>query len=174
MKKSDIDTHGERGRVYPAINVKVHRMPWTDETIAEHFKCSADVAQQAARFSFEAAQEQFWEDAKEQAAEIFGAGVKVYSGGRSGGWLEVDGLSDVESWDAIAVSAWARFNAWARQAIEYLTSWDYHREAIEANRWAEEGAEEYNFYHDKAGATHCISEEKAKAIAAGFGPVVRK
>ena len=35
--------------------------------------------------------------------------VQVYSEGRSGGWLVVSGLDDVESWDAIALGRWARF-----------------------------------------------------------------
>ncbi len=28
---------------------------------------------------------------------------------KTGGWLYVDGLPDVESWDAIALAKWARF-----------------------------------------------------------------
>ena len=172
MKKSDIDTHGERGRIYPAINVKVYRMGWNDETVSEHFKCSPETASKAARYSFESAQEQFWEDVKEEAHELFG-NVGVYSGGRSGGWLEVHDLPELEYWNAIMVSKWARLEKWVREEIAYLTSWDYHREAIESNQWAKDGAEKFNFT-DRNGKTECIADLKAAAVAAGFAPVVRK
>src|SRR5260221_11426319 len=43
------------------------------------------------------------------AQEIFGASAKVYSTGRQGGWAVVEGLPDIESWDAIMLSKWSRF-----------------------------------------------------------------
>lgn len=55
-----------------------------------------------------------WEMLGEQAQEIFGAHVKVWSEGRSGGWAVVDGLDDFDTWDAIMVSKWSRFAKVAR------------------------------------------------------------
>lgn len=40
---------------------------------------------------------------------IYEPAVKVWSAGRQGGWLVVDGLPGVESWDAIELARWARF-----------------------------------------------------------------
>lgn len=152
FRKSDIEFHsegyGRRNR--PAVNVKVYHFQ-TDWKVADTFHCSEEIAQQALNFSFESAQSRFWEDAQDRAEEIWGRGVKVYSEGRSGGWLIVDGIGeDVESWDAIAVSQWGRLVRWCETEIEFLNSWDYVREDIEANRWAEEGAGLYNFYEYKS------------------------
>jgi len=40
-----------------------------------------------------------FEQAQEDAQALFGEHVKCYSAGRSGGWLIVEGLPDVEDWD---------------------------------------------------------------------------
>lgn len=55
-----------------------------------------------------------WEQLQELAEEIWGKGTKVYSEGRSGGWAVVDGLDDLEQWDAIALGKWRRFERLAR------------------------------------------------------------
>jgi len=173
MKKSDIKMHGEHGRYYPAINVKVYRLPWDADTVAKHFNCDDATAKQAAQYCFESEQEQFWDDAKGLAEMILGKSVSIYSGGRSGGWLEVDGLPEVESWDAIMLGKWARFAKAVKDEIEYRTSWEVAKESIKANRWAENGAEYYNFIDRKNGETVCIADLKRGAKAAGFGPVIR-
>ena len=52
-----------------------------------------------------------WEQVEELALEIFGRyGVRrrdVRQDGRSGGWCVVEGLSDVESWDAVMLGTGA-------------------------------------------------------------------
>lgn len=55
-----------------------------------------------------------WEMLENDAHEIFGKHVKVWSEGRSGGWAVVEGLPDIEEWDAIMVSKWAKFAKYAR------------------------------------------------------------
>ncbi len=73
----------------------------------------------------------------------------------------VDGINeDVESWDAIAVSRWGRLAQWCGREIEFLTSWEYVREDIEANRWAEEDAEAYNFVDLPDGRSECLVDLK--------------
>lgn len=42
---------------------------------------------------------QGFEQAEEAARELFGSDVECYSAGRSGGWLVVKGLPNVEDWD---------------------------------------------------------------------------
>lgn len=63
-----------------------------------------------------------WEDAKELACELFSGAFKVYSSGRSGGWLTVHGLEPIEDWDAVAVKRWERFS---KGVAEILDDLDY-------------------------------------------------
>jgi hypothetical protein len=173
MKKSDIQTHRDGYRPsHPAINVKVRRFGMTVSQIAEHFKCAAQTAERALDFAFESAREQFWEQAKEFATEIFGHDVTVYSEGRSGGWLVLHGLPSIDSWDALMVNKYARLCTWCKSEIEYRISRDSLLEAIEANQWAKPGAEAYNFISTDKG-DFCIADLKQAAITAGYGAVVR-
>jgi len=74
----------------------------------------------------EIARECGWEDAKELAREVWGDRVQVYSEGRSGGWLVVEGLGEVEEWDAIDVSRWARFQrgvGWIVDSLDDQFAW---------------------------------------------------
>jgi hypothetical protein len=43
--------------------------------------------------------------------------VKVWSAGRSGGWLVVEGLPDVDSWDVKLLTAWSQFSAFCKDAV---------------------------------------------------------
>lgn len=78
----------------------------------------------------EIAREDGWERAQELADENWPERtVKVWSSGRSGGWLIVEGLPDIETWDAIAVARWARFEAAIRATVEdldYQFVWHLH------------------------------------------------
>ena len=172
MKKSDVKLHGDFLRQgYPAVNIKVYRMDWSNDTIEKQFECDSATAEQAGQFAFESAQEQFWETMPEVAKEVFGT-VKVYSGGRSGGWLEVHGLPDVETWDAIQLGKWAKFERMVNGEVKYLTSWARIKESIKSNQWHKPGSEAYNFI-DRNGETVCIADLKQQAVKAGYGPVVR-
>jgi hypothetical protein len=51
--------------------------------------------------------------------------AKVYSDGRSGGWLVVHGLPDVETWDAIALGRWAKFNKMIRDLVDEGYPYDF-------------------------------------------------
>ena len=65
------------------------------------------------------AAEQAFEMAGEDAAMIWpGYPVKVYAEGRQGGWLVVDGLPDVESWDATMLGRWRRFERYVLAAVD--------------------------------------------------------
>ena len=52
------------------------------------------------------------------ALELFGPGVEIWQQGRSGGWLVVDGLPDIESWDAIMLSRWGTWERGVRSVID--------------------------------------------------------
>lgn len=172
--KEDVQFHEDRpwGELYPAINVKCYNYIHSRK-VQEKFKCSEKTADKALEFAFESAQERFWEDAQEEAKEIIWEGVKIYSAGRSGGWLIAQKLGDVKDWDAIALSKWRKFVKYVENEIKYLCSEEYVLEEIEANKWYLEGAEQYNFFEGKDGKTRCMAEMKQEAIKAGFGPIVR-
>lgn len=171
--RDDVETHAEHYRpARPAVNVKVRHFPGTDE-IAERFGCNEKTAERAGQFAFEAACGIFWEDVEGTAKDVFGTAVRVWSEGRSGGWAVVDGLPDVEGWDAIQLGKWRRFETWCKKTVRWLTSKESVMETIESNRWAEKGSEAYNFIEKEDGESVCVVDLKKKARDAGLGAVVR-
>jgi hypothetical protein len=156
FKKSDIEFHSDGfGRERkPAVNVKVYES--LDQGYA---KWRADNADADPRFTvewieanlsddtrehyFTFACESGFEDAQNDAIEIWGKGVKVYSEGRSGGWAVVDGIdTDVASWDAIELGKWAKWAKWARSTADYTMA--LMVDLIYINRfdsWVEEESE---------------------------------
>lgn len=160
--KDDVEFHEERyyGPQFPAINVKVYHFPDIDQ-VEDEFNCSEEIAEQALQYAFEAAQETFWnETAQEIADDTFEYKVEVYSAGRSAGWLIVQGLEEFESWDAVQLAKWRSFENKIKETIKYLCSWDNVKEDISANRWAEDGAEQYNFYQYSSGESACLVDLK--------------
>jgi len=181
MRRDDVQTHSTHtyGQTYPAINVKMYRgkdtCPPDADDVIEKFKCSKETAEKAIEFSLDMARSNFWEDARSTVEDIFGTsstGIKVYSAGRSGGWLIVCGLKNIEDWNLQDLNRWAKFQKHIRNAMKWYCSKEHIFEDIEANRWAEEGAEAYNFVDEHDGSK-CIVDLKAAAKEAGFGAVVR-
>lgn len=175
MKKQNVEVRSYQGwsGSKPCVNVKVHNFIGS-EKIQDEFKCSEADAERAGEFAFENACEDFWGYVQELAHECFGDGVKVHSEGRSGGWALVDGLTPVEEWDAVALAKWGKFERLCLAQVKWLTSWEYVKEAITANRWAEPRSERFNFFEPKGGESACLVDLKAKAIEQGFAPVVRR
>lgn len=151
MKKADIERSYHQGHHGdPMINVKHHLWvpdlirrwrddghefsgdrgfwAWLDE-LWEH--SDYDALNQAD----ERAREDCWEDAQGTADLAWpNRKVKVWSAGRSAGWLVVDGLPDVDDWDAIAVGRWALFAKAIRCIVddEYPYSFIWH---LHVNVW---------------------------------------
>jgi hypothetical protein len=176
MKKCWIETRHEGGRIgrVPSINVKIGYRKFAPGLTAEMVNCDEDLFEKAKELAFNAEQGFFWDEAAQEIAERhLGANVTVYSAGRSSGHLIVEGLDDVETWNAIPVSAWWRFVRAIEADIAERCDTERTKENILANRWNEEGAEQYNFADLKDGREICFSAMKAEAINAGFGPVVR-
>lgn len=160
--KQDVEFHSASyyGRGYPAVNVKVYHYPSTTK-VMDTFHCEEDTAQKALNFAFEMSQETFWNKAApEIVKDIFGSWPKMYSAGRSSGWLIVTGLKEFEFWDAIDLSKWHSFENQIKSTIKYLCQWENVKTDIEANRWAEDGAEQYNFYQFENGHSECIVDLK--------------
>lgn len=158
MKKQDVEVYGG----YPAVNVKVHNFGPSIDQIVERFGCSEATAEKALGFAWESATQGFWEywqDTSDPATMPYFADyrVKVYGEGRSGGHLVVHGLPEVESWDAIMLSKWAKFEREVREDVDYRSSAEVIMEGIEANQWHLEGSELYN-YVDVDGQTFTIPQ----------------
>ena len=143
FSKDDIEVHSEGyGRAgHPAVNVKVRtfssRMA---QRLADHYNIDDDARiETALEWAFESLQQGFWEDAPTFAerylSSAFGGNLKVYSEGRSGGWLVVYGVGDIADWDAIRVSAWGRFEQAVRAEIDFLCAYERIFETIDANGW---------------------------------------
>jgi hypothetical protein len=135
MRKSDIDTYYDdwkRERL-PSIYVKVNdAYRWATfarEAATEH-GASAEEAQSFADWCdehdededlywlFDAACQSGWENAQCDADNVFDTAVTVRACGRSGGHLVVDGLPDIDSWDAVAVAKWGRFVRYCEAGVK--------------------------------------------------------
>jgi hypothetical protein len=69
---------------------------------------------------FEVACEQGYESAADDAKATFFSAypVKTHTAGRSGGWLVVEGLPDVDSWEPKLLKAWSEFEAACKAQVE--------------------------------------------------------
>jgi hypothetical protein len=126
--KDDVERcyHDVGRRAYcdcPHVNVKVRRfianVDYSDAEIPE----GLTLHWIETHLSEEQINDCFWnviESEREQlqydAEQVFGAGVEVQYGGRSGGWACVTGLDDVADWDAVMLAKWRRFARYAEQA----------------------------------------------------------
>lgn len=159
MRKDDIEVYGG----HPSVNVKCYAKWGLTDAIAERFHCSEETAEKALEYAWESETESFWEswtDKDELSYYFPGYQIEVYGEGRQGGHLTVHGLPDVDSWDAIMVSRWARFAKSIREDIDYRTSAETLGDAIEVNQWAVDGAERFNFL-EVNGHTFTMPEVKA-------------
>ena len=157
--KEDVQFHSDRGPRAPAVNVKCYNFPDAYK-IAPYFEADPESAEveKALEYSFESFRESFWEDAQNDAKEIFGAHVKVYSQGRSGGWLVVSELKDFEDWDAIDLAKWRKFERWMKGNVpDSSANWvQAIIEDIEANTWLETPAD--NAERERAEALSAMVE----------------
>ncbi len=160
MKKDEVEkhnVHNHGGPYFPAVNVK-HYGSGHGSKVQEKFSCTEEVAERALQWQWEACCKMFWEDIQEWAKECFGPRVKVWSAGRSSGWAVVEGLPDLDDWNAIQLGKWAKFAKMCSREIEYLASEEVIIEDIEANRWAEENSEQYNYTDKRDGKTVCLAD----------------
>jgi hypothetical protein len=107
------------------------------------------------------------------ADEILPWNVEIFSAGRSAGWLIVQGTPPIDSWTQEEREAWEAFENACHDWIEDTCEPENVLEDVRANRWAEPGAEEYNFLDTEEG-TVCLADLKAQAVEDGYGPVVRQ
>lgn len=152
--KDDIEFHGGK----PAVNVKVDtylrhvklpiclggvstrigsQITWQytePEFTAEWVEENLDY--EAIQFYFDNACEEGWQQLQDLADAIWletWYAPKVWSEGRSGGWAVVDGLPDVEDWNAVMLSKWRRFAKYAREVADDVPT--QVMTTIYLNRW---------------------------------------
>lgn len=135
--KEDIEYHYDRNRGWPAVNVKVDlylqnvKLPiclggvsepgsteitwsYTDKEFTADW-VEENVPDDVVWGFFYDACEDGFEQLQEMADELWpDYSPKVWPEGRSGGWAVVEGLPDVDSWDAVMLAKWRRFAKCAR------------------------------------------------------------
>ena len=164
--RDDVQLHADGfGPRRPAVNVKVYgslrdawaefqrdegpdegfTLEWIEEHVSDDLLDSIFWHTCAAEFEYLAAYATDDEDAI-FPAERYGR-VTVEQEGRSGGWAVVDGLPDVEEWDAILLARWRKFERVAREIADsvplqmlsslYMNEWEWRQaEAAERERAA--------------------------------------
>lgn len=161
--RDDVDTYYTRhgGRV-PSINVKASGYGW--EKVATRVAadndapgftpewCEANISEDTANV--------LWEWAIESGRELIESDADLaYEGtaytprcsydGRSGGHLVVDGLPDLDEWDAVLLGKWRRFEKWVAAIVDdqayrmadmawanmYEAAQAEHAEQVHAEAW---------------------------------------
>jgi hypothetical protein len=174
VRKSDVETHYDGRTRRPAVNVKHHLWipdlvrkykgqgnhefsddagfwAWVEERYeAQDHDNELDGPDEWAR-------ESCWELAQETADEVWDHlpwrygdkrethPVKVWSEGRSGGWCVVEGLPDIDEWDAVALAKWAKFEKIVKQIAHEEYPYQYVWN-LEVNVWERVRDERQNQY----------------------------
>ncbi len=147
--KDDVRLHSNNafGVGQPAVNVKIGRYPTVGQ-VMDRFGCSERTAEKAAEYAFQSASELFWREYAPHLAEHYFGPCKVYSEGRSNGWLvlapKLEGslvtsrplLPPVQDWDGVMLNRWALFERAIRREVDWLSSWEWVEDMISANEWA--------------------------------------
>ena len=162
MTLSEVTTHSDHYVAHPALNVKLYRFPGADD-IRKRCHIPAHLSERIAEWAYEDAIRDFWEQAAQNVAEIFGPHATCVSEGRSGGWLTVHGLGPIDDWDEDDLAKWAELQRLTTAAIKDIGSPNWYQalaETIESNRWNEDGAEHYNFIDRRNGESVCMVDLK--------------
>lgn len=158
MRKDEITVRGNWHESLPALNVKVYfdESDVTWETLADDFgwdaaeldRFRAWLREQCDAWEYQSMTDWAWDEACRDGFELAGTDLEdvfsdynltIEQDGRSGGWLVVRGLPDVESWDAIMVAKWGKFAKWV-EAIRVDTSYRFAW-LLAANVWEREEEE---------------------------------
>ncbi len=131
--RDDVQTHSDGFRPSrPAVNVKVYTtirnayaqfqkdeqpdprftLEWIEDTFTDEYLDGLFWHVAAHELEYLTAYATEDEDAI-FPAKVYGT-VTIEQEGRSGGWLAVDGLPDLEEWDAILLARWRKFERVAR------------------------------------------------------------
>jgi hypothetical protein len=146
------------------ISVKVYNFG-DSKTVIEKFNCSEAQAMKALEYTFDISQREFWDywTDSDNLKDYFPTRlingkpmVHVSQEGRSGGWMIVDGISEEDN-------DFQDFKKDVMEDIKWRCSEECILDAIEANCWWEESAEEYNFITDRWERSYSVSSLKVMA-----------
>ncbi len=136
--RDDVQTHSDNwGPARPAVNVKIYttiEQAWTqfereerddDDTDFTLEWIEENISEDLLQGRWESACEgefeylEGWATSTEQGDSLFPDDrVKLWQEGRSGGWIVVDGLPEIEDWDAIRIARWRKFERIARDIAD--------------------------------------------------------
>lgn len=160
--KQSVQTRTDRGYggYRPCVNVKAYS--WPSDLAYMIWKEWPHVnlghAAKVAEWAWEMAISCFWDEwntAEAMPRDYFPRHtVRIVCEGRSGGWLVVDGLPEVEEWDAVDLAYWRSFENDVRASVKHRCSWDQIKADIEANEW-HRGGYQYNFMTLPSGENVC-------------------
>ena len=115
----------------PVVDVKVYDWPPVSQFVA-WFGCTEELAEGVSQWVYETARNDFWgwylSDVLDDVLGEYDA--TAYATGRSGGWVVVDGLPPVDTWDAVMLGRWRRFEKMLKEAVEWYSSSGRILEAI--------------------------------------------
>jgi hypothetical protein len=132
--RDDVQTHSDHfGPGRPAVNVKVYRdlhdawdeyvrderqdegftLEWIEDNISDDQLDAIFWHACEAEFEYlegwaTSAEDSLFPDDR----------VTLHRAGHSGGWIEVEGLPDIEEWDAVRLARWRRFERIARDIAD--------------------------------------------------------
>lgn len=149
------DGFGERR---PAVNVKIYRdlrdawpefertersedgltLEWIEEQMTE--ERIADVWGHACVSEFEYLER--WATGADGDSLFPDDSVTLHWTGRSGGWIEVSGLPDIEEWSAVHLARWRRFERIARELADGVPLQTLCLIEINDYEWARDEEEE--------------------------------
>jgi len=133
--RDDVSFHSDGfGERRPAVNVKIYRdirdawpeferseraedgltLEWIEENLSEDDL--AETFWRACESEFEYLER--WATGADGDSLFPDHSVTLHQTGRSGGWIEVEGLPDIEEWDAVLLARWRRFERIARELAD--------------------------------------------------------
>ncbi len=167
--RSDVQVHSDGFRgAPPAVNVKVYDSledGWRKATgpggCCDQFDPGFSVDWIRAHVSEEAIDARFWlvcDDSFElvqmDAEEILGVRAEqVWQEGRSGGWVVVGGLPELEDWDAIQLGKWRKFERFTRDTADYILAGVIDSFYINDYEWEQTEARESAYWAARDVAT---------------------
>ncbi len=152
--RDDVQTHYGSDR--PAVNIKVPYRSledaWKDHERDERTDDGFTVEWIEENISGEKLDRLFWDACSFELEYLEGWATSTEPGdslfpddrvtfeqdGRSGGWLVVHGLPDIEDWDAVRIARWRRFERIARDiaagipaqviSLVYINDWQWQQD----------------------------------------------
>jgi hypothetical protein len=159
--RDDVQTHSDGFRdSLPAVNVKVHRTiddAWSQYETQERMNdgytlewIEENITEEQLDWIFQQACESEYEYLEGWATGTDGGedplfpddNVTLEVQGRSGGWIAVRGLPDIEEWDAVRLARWRRFERIAQNIADGIPCQMLSLIELNNYQWAIDESEE--------------------------------